>query len=115
MLPISSRNRVPREHARATPLCAGGIGERVGLESEEFAFQQGVGKRGAVQFEPGLATSWAGVVNRASEHILSHSALALNQDRRVIGIGSVARNFEHLPIRMNASPPLISPITRAGL
>ena len=49
---------------------------------EQFAFEEVVGKCGAVDGDKGLVSPWTVVVNRAGDELFSRSALAGNQDSR---------------------------------
>ena len=51
-------------------LAAARVGECAGFEAEEFAFEQGVGQRGTVQFQQRHGSARAGVVNGFGEDAL---------------------------------------------
>ena len=60
------------------------IGECAGLEAEHFAFEQGIGKRCAVQFDQRHGSSRAVVVDASRQNAFAGPALALDQDRGAI-------------------------------
>ena len=71
------------------------VGESAGFESEEFAFEQRVRERGAVQFDERHGCARAGVVDGFGEHSFAGAAFALNKDGGVVGLGGFAGDFEH--------------------
>ena len=61
----------------------GGVGAAEGpfLVSEELAFHEVLGKRGAVDVDPGTAAALRRLVNRAGDKFLASTGLAGDQDR----------------------------------
>jgi len=59
-------------------LATAGVGERPRLEAEQFAFQQSIGQRGAVEFEQRHRGARAGVMDGFREHALAGAAFSLS-------------------------------------
>ena len=82
--PISSINSVPR-YGRLEQAHASFRGPRKGtlFVAEQFALDQGVRNRGAVDGDEGLIPPRAVVVNRPGHQLFARAAFALDQDRAV--------------------------------
>ena len=77
MSPISSRKIVPPLHCSNLPMrWHGRAGERASFVAEQFAFQQLLGNRGAVDGEERLLAAVAVMINRAGDEFLAGAAFA---------------------------------------
>ena len=91
------------------------VREGARLESEQLAFEQRVGQRRAVDFEQRHRGARACVVNRFREDALAGAALALQKNRRVIGFGGLACDFEHAARRLVVRDHLAEVVASARL
>src|SRR5262245_7224272 len=87
-----------------------GVGERPLLVTEQLAFEQGLGDRGAVDFHERRIASRALVVQATRDQLLAGAALTVDQDRRRFAPRELADELAEPPGSLRLADELIDAI-----